>query len=217
MRTTCCSQHWMLSSSFFFATPLIYYFVIRPYVAAYNAAIETAHRFALEDPLTSLPNRRQLDEYVAQSAASASRHKQLATLLYIDLDGFKQVNDEFGHLLGDELLINLSDRLKQQLRTEDVIFRVGGDEFVVLVQHIGDSAEIARIATAKIAQKLLDAACQPVLLGHGIEISISCSIGVSTIKANGLNPSTYIREADEAMYHAKQRGKSQIVYAEDMG
>ncbi len=200
-----------------FATPLMYYFAIHPYVVAHNNAVKVAQQSALEDPLTMLPNRRQLDEYVAQSAASASRHQQLSTLLFIDLDGFKRVNDEYGHQIGDELLISISSRLKQQLRVEDVIFRVGGDEFVVLIHHIGDNAENARLATGKIAHKLLDCARQPVQLSHAIEVCISCSIGISMIKSNDTNPASYIREADQAMYFAKQRGKDHISYADELG
>jgi diguanylate cyclase (GGDEF)-like protein/PAS domain S-box-containing protein len=163
------------------------------------------HRAALHDPLTDLPNRRLLLDRLEHALAMASRVGAMVAVLFIDLDGFKVVNDSHGHQVGDQLLMRCADRLRGCLRDADTVARLGGDEFVVLLEGVVDNEEPA--ATAK---RVLHALRKPVKLDR-TTIRISASIGIAT--GTSCTPRNLLHAADSAMYEAKAIGAGQIVTA----
>jgi diguanylate cyclase (GGDEF)-like protein/PAS domain S-box-containing protein len=173
---------------------------------------ELAYR-AYYDSLTELPNRALLIDRLEQALARASRSGSYMAVLFIDLDGFKLVNDGLGHQLGDQLLVVVGQRLRATLRAEDTAARLGGDEFVILLENLA-SPDIA----TRLAQRLLDALGRPILLS-GHEVFVGASVGVAvTATADDIQPDELLRRADLAMYEAKERGTGQIVqFDTDMG
>lgn len=159
-----------------------------------------AHR-ATHDALTGLPNRRLLYDRLDLALARATRTGTSLALLFMDLDGFKGVNDSLGHLGGDELLVATVDRLSVRMRNVDTLARVGGDEFVLLCEVVGSAAH-----AADIAQRLLDAIAAPMQIS-GVEVTVSLSIGVAVTSGVDLDPELLVRQADDAMYAAKKAGK----------
>ncbi|NMM29146.1 MAG: EAL domain-containing protein [Glaciimonas sp.] len=157
---------------------------------------------ASHDALTKLPNRVLLGDRFKQAIASAQRHQQLLAVCLLDLDGFKPVNDYYGHELGDRLLIELAGRLSSTLRGEDTVARLGGDEFVLLLSGLNDIHEIGLAM-----QRILAKVAEPYLL-DGQPIQISASIGVAVYSQDEIDPDTLLRHADQAMYQAKQAGRS---------
>jgi diguanylate cyclase (GGDEF)-like protein/PAS domain S-box-containing protein len=159
--------------------------------------IHTAHH----DFLTGLPNRVYLKDRVGQAIIMAQRHKRRVGLLFLDLDGFKHINDSLGHALGDKLLQSVAGRLSECARGSDMVSRQGGDEFVVLLSEI-QHAEDAAIA----ARRMLEAVAQTHATDDH-ELHITMSIGVSVFPEDGLDAETLIRNADTAMYQAKETGR----------
>lgn len=155
---------------------------------------------AYHDPLTGLANRTAFLERLEQALALAQRHGRRLALLFIDLDGFKPVNDTLGHAAGDAVLKAIAARLRTSLRAGDLVGRMGGDEFVVLLEEAGEPGE-----PAEVARKLLAAVVQPVLAG-GRECCVSASIGISRHPVDGKDADTLLHGADEAMYLAKAQG-----------
>ena len=167
----------------------------------YQQEIEhTAHY----DALTNLPNRVLLADRLQQSIVRSKRHKHLLAVVFIDLDGFKAVNDTYGHEIGDELLIVISQRMKIALREGDTLARIGGDEFVaVLVEELDQLQDFRPIL-----DRILHAASTKVIIGN-IELHVSASIGVTLFPDDDSSADLLIRHADQAMYSAKQAGKNQ--------
>jgi diguanylate cyclase (GGDEF)-like protein len=161
---------------------------------------------ALNDPLTGLPNRRLFGDRLAQALAGAERGKLMLALLYIDLDGFKLVNDSLGHPIGDSLLVQVSTRLRAHVRKSDTLARLGGDEFTVVLTSI-NAKEGAMIA----AKKFLDALAAPFIIEEH-ELTVGASIGISLYPESGLDTSALMQQADSAMYAAKRNGKNQAMY-----
>ncbi|NYT26312.1 diguanylate cyclase [Alcaligenaceae bacterium] len=156
---------------------------------------------ALHDALTGLPNRRRL-EPVGRDALSLARSQGRGmAILYLDLDGFKQVNDEYGHAVGDELLLAVTRRLSARLRASDVMYRQGGDEFVVLMASIGAPEEAERLAI-----RLIESCRTPVSV-EGKALMVTVSIGISMYPADGSDLDELIQRADRAMYAAKNDGR----------
>ena len=159
-------------------------------------------QLANKDALTGLPNRKSLDEFLMKVISHARFQKSGAAVLFVDLDGFKHINDTLGHAKGDEVLISVSQAIKKCLRGDDIVARIGGDEFVVVMQSVRDSA---KVKTA--AQRILTTIHQVTEMDGGE--SISASIGVSLYPIHAETPSQLIRNSDEAMYIAKRNGKNQ--------
>ena len=157
---------------------------------------------AYHDPLTGLPNRKFFTEQLQESVNWAKTNNLLLGLLFIDLDGFKQVNDTLGHELGDRLLLTVSQRFIGCLRGSDIVSRLGGDEFTVILRAI-PTIEVA----AKIAQNILSSINESIIL-EGHIVKISASIGISIYPLNSENSHTLIQQADAAMYRAKELGKN---------
>jgi diguanylate cyclase (GGDEF)-like protein len=159
---------------------------------------------AFYDRLTGLPNRALLFDRLQQAFLEAVRHRQALAFLFVDLDDFKSVNDRFGHIIGDQLLVEVAKRMRAIMRSEDTVARLGGDEFCILVKDprsVESAMQIANHVLERISE-----------LYHmnDIEITISASIGLSMRYPQGDRPEDLLREADDAMYHAKSNGKSKI-------
>lgn len=161
---------------------------------------------ARTDALTGLPNRRLFTESLSQSVAMARRQHHPLALLYIDLDGFKLVNDSLGHSIGDLLLCDVAARLKARVRASDTLARVGGDEFTVILRTL-DHATNAGVA----ANALLESLAKPFHI-EGHEISIGASIGISILNDSQIDGTELLRQADSAMYAAKRGGRNRALY-----
>jgi diguanylate cyclase len=162
---------------------------------------------ALHDSLTKLPNRVLLEDRLEQLVQGAERAKRRFTLMFMDLDGFKAVNDAFGHHVGDQLLVEVSQRIRANVRFQDTVARVGGDEFVLL-SSVDDPAEAASIAAT-----LTNAIGRPFQAGDQ-EVQVSASVGIAIFPDNGLNQRELLTNADTAMYHAKSLGRNGYCFFE---
>ncbi len=175
----------------------------------HQAALE---RFAHQDTLTGLPNRRRLDQRLQQALRRQRHDHEPLALLFIDLDGFKQVNDAHGHEIGDRLLQAVAQRMANELRREDTLARLGGDEFIALLMGASDEHEF-RLG----AERLLTAVASPFMV-DGISLQVSASIGALYVPAEAARRSApssahLLRLADQAMYRAKASGKNRIAVA----
>ncbi|MCL5060347.1 MAG: EAL domain-containing protein [Candidatus Thermoplasmatota archaeon] len=154
---------------------------------------------ANHDPLTGLPNRSYFQDFLGHALAHAQRDKSQVSLLFIDLDRFKHINDSQGHEVGDQVLRVVANRLDEQLRADDFVARLGGDEFAVVLTHPPASR-----AASRVARKLAQALAESFKLGQR-RYAIGASIGISVYPDDGLDANTLLRQADLAMYQAKQR------------
>jgi diguanylate cyclase (GGDEF)-like protein/PAS domain S-box-containing protein len=169
---------------------------------ARKAAEQNLRFVASHDPLTGLFNRSIFHERLQQALAQAGRFGRSLSVLFIDLDGFKVINDTLGHNAGDALLAELANRLRVTLREGDVIGRMGGDEFAVLIEEFAEATQIAGVA-----KKALETVTRPLLL-HGRECQVTASIGISLYPEDGRDAQTLLKNADIAMYRVKQQGKN---------
>ncbi|TDV98217.1 diguanylate cyclase (GGDEF)-like protein [Halomonas alkaliantarctica] len=160
------------------------------------------------DPLTGLPNRAFLNQYLQLAIPEAERNQQSMVVMYIDLDGFKRVNDELGHHAGDLLLIEITQRLKNALRSGDVVARLGGDEFVMVLKT---KQEYLDMLTHEVSRRLLTAIAQPIFLPENKRAHVGCSLGAAWWPHHGLHIETVLQLADSALYAAKSKGKHQLV------
>jgi diguanylate cyclase (GGDEF)-like protein/PAS domain S-box-containing protein len=167
-----------------------------------KATEERIQHLANHDPLTGLLNRNSMENRMQQMLLTARREQQILALLFIDLDRFKYVNDTFGHPAGDSLLMEIASRLRNSVRESDMVVRLGGDEYIVVLNTI-DSGEVA----ASVANKLLTTISQPCLIG-GTEVRSGACIGISTYPNDGDDTATLMKHADTAMYHAKKLGRN---------
>ena len=179
-------------------------------VTAIYEAQQKLHHLAHHDPLTGLPNRLLFNDRLENAIELAGRNGQHCLLLFLDLDGFKLINDTLGHAVGDQLLSQVGERLKNVLRSSDTIARVGGDEFVVLAGSANPDYAV------QLAQKILEQLRLPMPIA-GQSISISGSLGIAIFPENGTDPQQLMRAADMAMYTAKAEGRNRYhFYAENM-
>jgi diguanylate cyclase (GGDEF)-like protein len=159
------------------------------------------------DGLTGLPNRTLFFDRLHQALHLATRYDRLCALLYIDLDGFKAVNDSLGHAAGDELLIAAGEKMKDCCRASDTVARLGGDEFIILLSEVAgkNGAEV-------LAQQILKAFEVPFMLKKG-EVVVGASIGISVFPTHGTSSDQLLKSADRAMYQAKEQGKNTYTIA----
>jgi diguanylate cyclase (GGDEF)-like protein/PAS domain S-box-containing protein len=162
---------------------------------------ELAHN-ASHDLLTGLPNRSLLGDRLNQSFSISRRHAQKVAVLFIDLDGFKLINDSLGHLSGDEVLKLVTSRIKEQIRPGDTLARLGGDEFVLLVPDVQDDAQLPQLA-----RRILTTIAEPIKL-QGQQVQLTASIGISVSGIELTEPMQLVQQADLAMYRAKQLGRN---------
>jgi diguanylate cyclase (GGDEF)-like protein/PAS domain S-box-containing protein len=159
---------------------------------------------ALHDPLTGLPNRTLFEDRVSQALQRAGRHRRSISVMYLDIDGFKAINDSMGHGAGDELLCTIAGRIDECLRGVDAAARLGGDEFACLVESLGD-----RDDALVIARRLAGGLARPAMV-QGRSITVRASIGVAHASGVSISAEQLIRNADLAMYKAKAEGRGEI-------
>jgi len=162
-------------------------------------------QLAFYDPLTSLPNRRLLIDRLKLLIDHVKRTKEVGSLLYLDLDNFKRINDSLGHSVGDRLLIEVSARLAPLLRQSDTFARLGGDEFVIMLESLKQTEDQACEEASIVAKKLIEAFDLPVSVDNS-EYKIGASIGISLIEHNAHSPDEILMHADTAMYRSKDSG-----------
>ena len=180
-------------------------------VSAARAITERMAHLAQHDFLTDLPNRMLLSDRVANAISLARRHGTKRAVLFLDLDGFKHINDSLGHPIGDKLLLSVGQRLVACVRGSDTVSRQGGDEFVVLLSEVEHAQDAARSA-----DKMLLALAAPHCIA-GKELHVTVSIGISIYPDDGRDAETLIKCADTAMYHAKDKGRNNYqFFTEDM-
>ncbi|HQN67734.1 MAG TPA: PAS domain S-box protein, partial [Smithellaceae bacterium] len=166
---------------------------------------------ATHDGLTELPNRLMFNQLLSHAVQGAKRYRKQFAVMFIDLDGFKVVNDTLGHDAGDRLLREIAVRFKHTLRAVDVVARLGGDEFVVMMEDIAAPEQ-----AAVLAQRILEATGKPFGLASG-ECRVTASIGICVYPENGDDEQTLMKNADAAMYRAKEEGKNNFqFYSTDM-
>jgi diguanylate cyclase (GGDEF)-like protein len=162
---------------------------------------------AKHDALTGLPNRSLLDDRLEQALLYADRYRRHVTVAFMDLDNFKTINDSLGHDAGDELLVQMSLRLSKAVRSTDTVVRLGGDEFVIVLFDQPDGADSVSITL----KRMMQAVAEPLdLRGHTVQLG--CSIGVATYPLDGQDGATLLRNADAAMYRAKELGKNSFQF-----
>jgi diguanylate cyclase (GGDEF)-like protein len=167
-----------------------------------RVAEHRVEHLATHDPLTNLPNRRGLYEELNELIYRSRRYKYSSAVIYVDLDGFKHVNDHFGHEAGDRLLTQVATNFKAIVRQTDSVARIGGDEFIVLITDIdGETSLITKI------ESLLNEASRPLQFNRH-QITTGASIGIALYPDHGDDAETLLHHADQAMYQAKQQGKN---------
>lgn len=182
------------------------------YVAVFNDISDIKDKearldyMAHHDSLTGLPNRALFADRVGHALAAARRVKKRLAVLFLDMDHFKQVNDSLGHDAGDRLLADTAERIAASLRDEDTLGRQGGDEFVILLEHLGDGRDAAQVA-----EKVINALKRPFQV-HGHEVQSGGSIGISLYPDDGDDVATLLKHADNAMYQAKAAGGNTYRY-----
>lgn len=187
-----------------FALPLYFSILLKQLNNQHNQLkklYEQMAKHATHDSLTSLPNRKHFYDQLAETMASAKQEGRGFTVLYLDLDGFKAINDDLGHAVGDQLIERTARRLEKCVRKADMVARVGGDEFIVILRDIAPSD------IAKVAEKIIESLAEPFMIA-GKTLSITTSIGVATYPQDGEDVNTLIHSADSAMYEAKRNGKN---------
>ncbi len=175
-----------------------------------EALNDSLHSAAFHDPLTQLPNRHLLRDRLNQAVALAARSRKQVAVCYLDLDGFKAVNDQYGHDAGDILLCEIAKRLTLALRQHDTVARIGGDEFVLLITELHGPEDCRGLL-----DRLLIDVAQPVDI-DGHLVNVSASIGVAMSHEHGIDPVSLISLADKAMYRAKATGKNRWQLYEPM-
>ena len=186
---------------------ILYYVSIYTHISQLKDSEARLEHMALHDPLTGLPNRAMLGRKLAIGLQDAIRNDERVALLMLDLDHFKNVNDSFGHHFGDELLHQVAARLRHQLRANDIVCRLGGDEFTVLLQNNPSLEDVSLLA-----EKIIHALHQPFSLSNERDVVIGTSIGISLFPEHGQTAEELMQQADTAMYRAKHDGRDGYRY-----
>jgi diguanylate cyclase (GGDEF)-like protein/PAS domain S-box-containing protein len=160
------------------------------------------YQLAYSDSLTGLPNRLLLRDRLEHAIATADRNRSMVGVLFFDLDHFKAINDSYGHHVGDQLLRRIAERTRGCVREIDTVCRLGGDEFVLVLPELHEAADAAGVA-----RKLLSVLSEPYPIDER-ELTITPTVGISIYPRDGNDADTLVRNADSAMYHAKESGKN---------
>ena len=185
-------------------------------ISQYQSTIDELRDIAFTDPLTQLSTRRLFEDRIHQVILKTSRSQKQSALLYIDLDHFKRLNDEFGHLVGDLRLQNVAKGLRSCVRSEDTVARLGGDEFAVLVNGLSPDVDVAKAHVVRVAEKIVKKlsteAClaepvkKPCQLDDISHCRCSASVGIVLFANDEINEKDLLKQADTAMYRAKKAG-----------
>ena len=173
-----------------------------------EAETQIIHR-VYHDPLTDLPNRAMFQDRLEQALAQARRHQRLLAVLFIDLDCFKRINDEFGHRAGDQLLKTVAERLAHCVRATDTVARLSGDEFTLILQDLEHADDAQHVA-----QKILDCIVEPISIDEQV-LHVRTSIGIALFPVDAVEPEDLLRQADRAMYKAKELGGQGWAFSSD--
>ncbi|WP_052808234.1 bifunctional diguanylate cyclase/phosphodiesterase [Methyloterricola oryzae] len=173
-------------------------------------AVDKLDFLAHHDPLTGLPNRLVLTSRLQHSLSAAKRERKRLALLMLDLDRFKDVNDSFGHVAGDELLRQVAERLAKRLRGADTVTRLGGDEFTVLLEDLAQPQDAAHVAW-----DIIGAMNEPWRLSNGLEVRVGTSVGIALYPEHGSTSEDLLQHADAALYRAKDEGRGNFKYFSD--
>ncbi|WP_343802729.1 diguanylate cyclase domain-containing protein [Marinobacterium maritimum] len=187
-------------------------------------AEHTIRELAYYDALTALPNRRMLNEHLLETLAAGQNTGEYGALMLLDLDNFKPLNDQYGHMVGDQLLVEVARRLSRSVRHTDLVARLGGDEFVVVLDSLGGCAEAAELVTLEIAEAVRKSVVEPFRLvvdsdqGELEWVSHTCSASIGVTLFSGVQEckSEVLRQADQAMYQAKKSGRNSICLFESV-
>ncbi len=171
-------------------------------ISEQKQASDQLQHLAHHDQLTDLPNRALFYDRFQQAVLMANRNNTALAMLFIDLDGFKAINDNYGHSSGDQVLTTIAQRLSSTVRQSDTVGRMGGDEFAVLLHSLHHKEDASLLA-----EKIILHINEPILLSNGLPVSLSCSIGIALYPEHSANPNALIQQADTAMYQAKHSGK----------
>ena len=183
--------------------------ILRAQYAQQKKSEDEIRSLAFYDSLTKLPNRRLLHDRLQQAVVASTRTRQWGALLFVDLDHFKTVNDQYGHEAGDSLLVQVAQRLTASVREVDTVARWGGDEFIIVLEEIGDSRQSAMRHAQGVAEKLLAAFREPFVLGGENRLNTP-SVGVTLYQGQEVPVGQLLREADAAMYGAKSAGRNTV-------
>jgi len=167
-----------------------------------RSAANSLEILAQQDPLTGLGNRRLLTKRISAAMANARRTKSAMAVVYLDLDGFKAINDTSGHGVGDALLKQVARRLESVVREEDTVARVGGDEFMIALWHVANARDVAIVAA-----KVVEIISEPYFI-EGRNLVVTTSVGVGVYPAHGEDAEVLMKSADTALYAAKRAGKN---------
>jgi len=189
------------------ASPIFYIWIIKPFR---DEVLAQLSNMAYSDQLTGLPNRHFLIRDAEKLISESVRHKYYGALILIDLDDFKPVNDTYGHIAGDAVLTEIAKRLQSNIRAGDVASRVGGDEFIILLNRLNSDAILASKESINLAEKIQNILNEPINY-QGQKLHVGSSFGIRLLGGDMMGVETAIREADIAMYKAKQEGKGRIV------
>ena len=195
----------------FLSTPQIYGWVIAPFVTARDAALEQISLLAYTDPLTQIANRRHFLSHLEKAVHNISRRKSYGAVLLLDLNGFKKINDDFGHEAGDAVLVEIAKRFSSSIRAGDVLARLGGDEFVTLADNLDTDKINAQDKAILLAEKLITQAKLPIHY-HGYQLQVEASVGIYILGRNVANIDTIIHRADNALNSAKKSGQGHSVF-----
>ncbi len=193
--------------------PAIYLWIIKPYVIAHEAALHQDNVRVHRDSLTELPNPRLLVEFLEKLLPVFVRkklHKLYGALLFIDLDGIKDINDERGHNAGDAVLVEVAGRLKSLLRTEDIVSRIGADEFVIVLEQLDIEEHAARSKALAITRRIQRELVKVIGLKAMI-LQIDSSISLRFLTSDLTGVDAVLKDADTAIYRARKAGKGCIV------
>ena len=196
-------RHWDFEARIAMSGPDEAFIILRD-VTERKAAEAAMHRLAYQDPLTGAANRQSFMEILVREIERANATARTMAVLFLDLDGFKPVNDQFGHAVGDRVLRGAVERIRQALRTVDVVARLGGDEFTVLLT---DAHQVQHVQI--VAARIIEAIAVPFSIDTH-QLNISASVGIAFFPASATEPAALLQCADAAMYKAKQRGKNRF-------
>jgi len=195
------------------STPALYLWVIKPFVDGRDAMLSEMSELASTDPLTQLANRRVLSKHLEEVLAGSVEHHIPAAVLLIDVDGLKRINDVHGHDTGDAVLVETARRIESITRSEDMASRVGGDEFVLVINRLDPDQVRASENAVQTAEKLIDLVKHPMVLDKQT-LQVGISIGIRLLGFEALDSRTALGEADAAMYTAKQTRRGSAILFE---